>query len=323
MTLPGIALMAWWNAGHCWGNIMFNFYNRHHKGIVGLSWQNPALYAGMMLYLLTPACFWYLARQRTRVAGLLGNSESRALVLIGTIPLLVFAPLSLVRSIGLHWVLSFLPFILIALALSASPAQLHTLRRFFVACALLHVALIVVLANTPIERWQNTKYYPSLVLTVESQKVLDQLDPYSEYTWMMDGYSNAVTLGINTYARNAEGRPHYIGVFGEASSHARHDDILTDMRSLDGGKIAILRKTEPKLDIEYTPYFQQVELKTFEVRGARYWLVLGDGFNYLHYRDVILARVKRLYYAIPPALPQTACYFCDRYFPGQPCKRPH
>jgi hypothetical protein len=49
--------------------------------------------------------------------------------------------------------------------------------------------------------------------------------------------------------------------------------------------------------------------------------VLGSGFDYARYRDVILTQIKQLYYAVPPALPQTTCYFCDRYFPGQKCQR--
>jgi hypothetical protein len=321
MTLPGLALMAWWNAGHCWANVMFNFYNRSHKGNTGLSWKTPLMYAGILLYLLTPAGVWYLQRSRTAIRERFGTPEGRALVLLAFVPLALFAPLSLIRSIGLHWVLSFVPFALILLALCLDEARLKKCVRFFVGFALLHVAVFVGLAVTPIERWKDKNIYPGLVLTVQPHQLLDQLEPYKDYAWMMDGYSNAVTLGVNTYVRDAEGRPRYIGVFGEASSHARHDDILTDVRALAGGKIAVLRKTAPDLDADYRPFFRNVELKTFEVSGATFWLVLGEGFDYAAYRDLVLARVKHLYYAIPPALPQTACYFCDRYFPGQPCHR--
>jgi hypothetical protein len=321
MTLPGLALMAWWNAGHCWPNIMFNFYNRSHKGNTGLSWRTPLEYAGILLYLLTPATLWYLQRQRAAVCAQLNNPEGRALVLLSFVPLALFVPLSLVRSIGLHWVLSFVPFVLVLLVLCIDEAQFKKALRFFIAFAIVHVLLAGIIANVPLERWKHSSFYPGIVLTVKPQRLLDQLQPYSDYTWMMDGYSNAVTLGVNTYVRDPDGKPHYIGVFGIASSHARHDDILTDMRALDGGKIAILRKTAPDLDLEYRPYFKQIEVKTFELDGVTFYLILGDGFNYPHYRDLILADIKRLYYAIPTALPQTACYFCDRYFPGQPCQR--
>lgn len=321
LTLPGLALMAWWNAGHCWANVMFNFYNRHHRGNTGLSWQTPLLYGAMMLYLLTPACFWYLQRQRHALTAVMRSREGRALAMLAAVPLILFVPLSLVRTVGLHWVLSFIPFALILLALSVNPAQLRTLLRFFGVFALLHALTILIIANMPMESWQKTKFYPGIVLTVEAQQLLDQLEPYSDYVWMMDGYSNAVTLGVNTYVRDTQGRPRYIGVFGEGSSHARHDDILTDLRALDGGKIAILQKTPPDLEAEYTPYFRHLEVKTFTIRGATFHLVLGQGFDYPRYRDVILSRIKGLYYSVPPALPQTACYFCDRYFSGQACQR--
>ncbi|HWU84800.1 MAG TPA: glycosyltransferase family 39 protein [Rhodocyclaceae bacterium] len=321
MTLPGLALMAWWNAGHCWTNIMFNFYNRNHRGNTGLSWQSPLEYAGMLLYLLTPICFWYLYRGRAAIRACFGRFEERALIVLGGVPLALFWGFSVIHSIGLHWMLSFLPFVLILLALSISEAQLRKTMRFFVGFAIFHVLLVVGIYNTPLERWKENKFYDGIVLTVKAQLLLDHLAQYSDYTWMMDGYSNAVTLGVNTYVRDPDGKPRYIGVFGIASGHARHDDILTDVRALDGGKIAILRKTAPDLDTEYRPYFRQIELKTFAVEGVTFYLILGQGFDYVRYRDAILAQVKQLYYAIPPALPQTACYFCDRYFPGQPCHR--
>jgi hypothetical protein len=53
----------------------------------------------------------------------------------------------------------------------------------------------------------------------------------------MDGYSNAVTLGYNLRQ--------YVAVFGEASSHARHDDLVTDFRALAGRNFLILRKSNP------------------------------------------------------------------------------
>lgn len=320
LVLPGVALMAWWNAGHCWANIMFNVYNRHQQGNSGLSWQSPLLYGGMMLYLLTPLCLWYLQRQRHALTSLASSNEGRALLLIAGVPLAVFVPLSLVRTVGLHWVLSFVPFVLMAMVLAIKPDQLRRALRFFSGFAVLHVVLALGLASQPLERWQHNSAYSSAVLTFAAPQVLAELEPYSDHVWMMDGYSNAVTLGYNTYARSKNGEPRYIGVFGPGSSHARHDDILTDFRALDGRNIAVLRKTPPS-EAEYQPYFESVEYREFTVRGARFYLVLGQGFVYPAYRDGILANSRDQFYRIPAALPQTACYFCDRYFSGQPCQR--
>lgn len=73
--------------------------------------------------------------------------------------------------------------------------------------------------------------------------------------------------------------------------------------------------------IDFLPYFHEVELKTIEVREVPFTAVLGRGFKYAAYRDDVLARVRSRYYAIPAALPQNGCSFCDRYFPGMPCTR--
>ena len=109
-------------------------------------------------------------------------------------------------------------------------------------------------------------------------------------------------------------------VFGGASSHARHDDLVTDFRALAGRNFLILRKSAPKLD-DYRRYFREVSADSFEIRGARFWRVKGEGFDYPAYRAGVLAGVRQKYYAIPAWLPQTACYMCDRYFPGEACRR--
>jgi len=168
-------------------------------------------------------------------------------------------------------------------------------------------------SRVPLETWQKTRFYDGIVLTFEHQALARELQPYRrDWVLAMDGYSNAVTLGYNLRQ--------YVAVFGEASSHARHDDLVTDFRALDGRNILILRKSEPKLD-DYRKYFREVGADSFEIRGARFWRVKGEGFDYAAYREDVLATVRQKYYAIPAWLPQTACYMCDRYFPGETCRR--
>jgi hypothetical protein len=304
-ALPFVAINAWWNWGHCWANLMFNLYNRHESA--GLSWKTPLLYAAMMLYLLTPPVFWLLWRRRARVVALARRSEMRALLCIGLAPLLLFAALSPVRVVGLHWVLSFLPFVMILLALSCEEGAFRRVTGFLAGCAALHVLGIGVIASLPLETWKETRLYDGIVLTFDSHELLRLLRPYeTDYVFASDGYSNAVTLAYN--ARR------YLPVFGEGSSHARHDDILTDFRPLEGGNILILRKSAPEPG-DYAGYFREVDIRPLELRGATYHLVLGRGFNYSGYRSRVLARVREKYYAIPDWLPQGGCYFCERYFP--------
>jgi hypothetical protein len=306
-TVPALLLMAWWNAGHCWPNYMFNFVNRHEDA--GLSWKTPLLYGVTLAYVLAPPVLWLLI---VRGGGVL-TSGCRALATLSVVPFVLFGLLSLVKMIGLHWLLSFVPFALMPMARRLPLPGLRRLGMFFVGFALLHVAAILTISRLPLETWRTTHLYDGIVLTFETPALLDRLQPYAgDYVFASDGYSNAVTFGYNARRR-------FI-VFGEASSHARHDDILTDFRQLAGKNILVLRKSAP--DVEgYRRYFEEVEVKEFEQRGAHFWIVLGRGFDYPAYRDSVLATIRDKYYALPEWLPQTGCYFCDRYFPGTACRR--
>lgn len=305
--VPALALMGWWNAGHCWPNYMFNFVNRHEGA--GLSWQTPLLYAATLAYVLSPPVLWLLI---ARGGGAL-TGGCRSLAALSATPFALFGLLSLVKTIGLHWLLAFVPFALLPLARRLALPGLRRLGAFFVAFAALHVAAVAVVSRLPLETWGGLRAYDGIVLTFDSKALLEQLKPFErDYVFASDGYSNAVTLGYN--ARR------YFLVFGEASSHARHDDILTDFRALAERNILVLRKSEPNL-ADYRRYFREVEVREFVQRGTRFWIVLGRGFDYAAYRDGVLRPVKDRYYAIPRWLPQTGCYFCDRYFPGEPCRR--
>ena len=306
-TLPALVLMAWWNSGHCWPNYMFNFVNRHEDA--GWSLKTPLLYIVTLVYVLGPPVLWLAWRSRRST----GASAAAALGTLAWLPFLLFAALSLVKQIGLHWLLSFVPFTLVWLSLRLAPLSLRRLGLFFAGFATLHVAAILIVSRVPLESWQQTRLYDGIVLSFEHEALARELQPYrKDWVLAMDGYSNAVTLGYNLRQ--------YVVVFGEASSHARHDDLVTDFRALGGRNFLVLRKSEPNLD-DYRRYFRAVSVDSFEIRGARFWRVKGEGFDYPAYREGVLVGVRRKYYAIPAWLPQTACYMCDRYFPGDSCRR--
>lgn len=316
-TVPALALMAGWNAEHCWPNFMFNFVNRH--GDAGWSWKTPLLYALTLIYVLGPPTLWLAFKNRRWYDGGSAahavhdaHAATRSLGVLAWLPFVLFAGLSLVKQIGLHWLLSFVPFALIWVGLRLKPAGLHKIVAFFAVFAGLHVAAVLIVSRVPLEAWQTTRLYDGIVLSFEHQALARELEPYrKDWVLAMDGYSNAVTLGYNLRQ--------YVIVFGPASSHARHDDLVTDFRQFDGKNILILRKSEPDR-ADYARFFKAVNVDSFEVRGARFWRVKGEGFNYVAYRDAVLAPVRQKYYRIPAWLPQTACYLCDRYFEGEACQ---
>ena len=54
-------------------------------------------------------------------------------------------------------------------------------------------------------------------------------------------------------------------------------NLITDWRQQDGRNVLILLKSAPGA---YSPYLRRLEVRSFEVSEAHYWMVLGQGFNY-------------------------------------------
>ena len=331
-ALPFAAINLYWNWGHCWANLMFNLYNRH--GDAGFSWKTPLLYGATLLYLLSPVALAQLARNRSLAAQRWGQPVFRLFVLACALPLAMFALLSAVKLIGLHWALSFVPFFYVVAAFLLSARQLRASVVFLGLLSLLHVSAVLASASLPLETWARSRIYDGIVFHFRIGEVVRELARYrGEFELAADGYSPAVTASYYLgRARQAAGasegragdtpagalRAGYMFVFGTASSHARHDDILTDFRSLKGKNILVFRKNPPG-EGEYAPFFRSVEVRRLQVSGATFHLVLGRGFDYEAYRDRVLAGLRERYYAIPRYLPAGACYFCERYFGASSC----
>jgi hypothetical protein len=308
-VLPFAALNVWWNYEHCWANLLFNVYNRHDTA--GWSLRTPALYLASLLYMLCPVALFQLWRARGSLRQRLAEPRVRFFLLAWVVPFAVFGLLAPVKQIGLHWLLSFVPFFFIAAALLLDAAQLRKSAVYLFAISAIHVGAIVGASQMPVETWNSSRLYDGIVFHVKIAELLRRLEPYAgKYEFAADGFSPAVT------ASYASGK--YFFVFGTASSHGRHDDILTDFRALAGKNILVLRKNPP-IAADYTPYFASVELRSFDLYGASYHLVLGQGFDYPSYRDRVLRPLRDRYYRIPAYLPQGHCYFCERYFPDEPC----
>lgn len=307
-ALPAPIYNLWWNSEHCWVNILFNFINRH--GDAGLSWQNPLLYAVSLTYLATPWLLIALWRQRSAVRQAMhGSLEANTAWWLAAIPCGLFAAMSLTRSVGLHWLVSFMPFLAVLAAIALPQTVLARLIKWSAVFAALHVLVIALVVALPLDTWKKSGEYDGIVLAVRADELLAQLQPYAaDYSFAMDSYSSAATLAYHAQ------RP--VAVFGRGSFHARQDDFLTDWRGQDGRNVLILRKSRPRPD-DYAPFFEQVDLREFDLYGARYYLVLGQRFNYAVYHERVLRRIRERYYRIPAWLPQRGCEFCARYFPEE------
>ena len=308
-ALPFAALNAWWNYNHCWSNLLFNVYNRHDSA--GWSLRTPALYLLSLLYMLCPVALYQFWRYRDAFRQQFAEPRVRLFMLAWVVPLTVFALLAPVKRIGLHWLLTSVPFFFITAALVLSAAQLKKSVVYLFAFSAIHVAGIVSASLLPIAMWKNSWLYEGIVFQVKIAELLQRLEPYAgKYEFSADGFSPAET------ASYASGK--YFFVFGTASSHGRQDDIQTDFRTLAGKNILVLRKNPPN-PADYTPYFARVEFRQFELHGVTFYLVLGQAFDYPRYREQVLRPLRDRYYRIPSYLPMGHCFFCERYFPDEPC----
>ena len=308
--LPFGLLNLYWNYEACWCNVMFNAINRHAEGGSDWSPAKPALYAAALAYVGAPL-LWFAWRERARLAGAWRRPGERALLLAWLVPFAVFALLSPVKKIGLHWLLSFAPALVLSVALALEQRALAACVRVFALLAVLHMVPVAVIGALPPETWRDFRLYARLVFPGRIDELTAAAAPDRKGRVLAtDSYASAALLEYHLKEP--------VAVFGRGTSHARQDDIDTDWRALDGRDLVILRR-EPPPQGEYDPYFRRVELRRYALGAGSYYALIGSGFDYAAYRAGVLTQIRDRYYRIPARLPVGRCYFFERYFPrGSP-----
>jgi hypothetical protein len=326
-AVPLVLLNVAWNYAHCWANLLHNVYNRDTSG----GWHKPLVFAALLVYVSSPLLLWQLARGARSVRAAATRPAVAAIAACALAPLAVLAAASPFKTIGLHWLLAFMPALFMTGAFAFGAARIAASARFLAGFSALHVVLVAAFAATPVETWQWVRKYDSLVEAAHADELLAALRPYEgRFVLASNSFSSAATLSYAAAERGFVAQPavagdsraawptHYFLVFGPGSGHGRHDDLVTDFRRLDGGDILVVRKT-PADPQEYVPLFRAVEFRDVTVRGATFHLVLGQGFRFPAYRERVLASVRDRYYRIPWYLPQGRCALCERYFDGATC----
>ena len=322
-ALPSIAVNLLFNAHHGWANIMFNFFNRNESS--QWQWESFVVYLLMLLYLFTPWLWWQALKghgarmqaaesgsHRGALAGL-GNdaaatrrSVAVAVAVLWLFPLLVFAVLGLRRSVGLHWVLGFVPLFVLWAALRVDAAALRRSYRWTLAWSFPHLLLVGVLVWAPLAWWQNTSVYDKAVFLHEAPAVAQRLrqDLPDSALLMAHAYSPAAILSYFTQR--------YVPVYGVGRHYAREDDLRFDFRAWDGRAVRVFFRS-PVNPEDHTPFFERVRVSTFDVAGVTYYQLDGEGFRYQAYRDTVLRQIAEQFHDIPPWLPLKGSPFCERY----------
>jgi len=310
-SVPFGLLHVWWNYNHCWSTLLFNAFNR--TGDASLGWKNVVLFVVCTLYTLCPFALYFMAKHRDRAKSLWSTPAVRALIVLWVLPFGIFALVSLGKTVGLHWMFGFIPMFFASAALLLTTRELHPSLKYLGTFSLVHVIAVFIAMALPLSAWRNTKMFDGVVYHTRMPELLKQIEPYRQNSPLLSaGYSAAAIASYHSGS--------YVPVWGLTTYHGRHDDILTDYRSYAGKRMLVLHKGIPEAG-EYAPYFSTLEEKPIDQDGARFTLVIGQDFRYEVYRDRVLKSIRENYYRIPSYLPVGACYFCDRYFPGEPYLR--
>jgi 4-amino-4-deoxy-L-arabinose transferase-like glycosyltransferase len=318
-ALPSIAVNLLFNAHHGWANIMFNFFNRNESS--QWQWESFVVYLVMLAYLFTPWLWWHALMgrggrmQAAEQGSLYGSrdgaaatrrSTATAVAVLWLFPLLVFAVLGLRRSVGLHWVLGFVPLFVLWAALRVDAATLRRSYRWTLALSFPHLLLVAGVVWAPLAWWQNTQVYDKAVFLHEARAVTVQLQQNlpEDALLMAHAYSPAAILSYFSQR--------YVPVYGVGRHYAREDDLRFDFRAWDGRAVRVFFRS-PVNPEDHAAFFQRVSVSTFHVAGVTYYQLDGEGFRYQAYRDSVLSQIAEQFHHIPPWLPLKGSPFCERY----------
>ncbi len=302
--MPLILLNLYWNYTHCWVNIMFNFINRTQDPQISL--VQPLLLLAVLVWIISPVLAVQFFRNWKNITSIIRTKGFDLFFLAALVPLCVFFVVSWFYSIGLHWVLGFIPFLYLVYA-HIPGNSLVFVRKFMLGYALVHALIALILLALPLDVIRDSpSLHQDAVFYLRPAEVAEAVNGLDADHYTTSSYSRSAVLSF--YSR------HYWGVLGTGSKYGREDDRLTDFSQLDGMDILFLSR-RPALDTGMLePFFSSVETHFIRVKGAEFAVGIGRNFNFLNYREEILTDIKQRYYDIPDFLPQGACYFIDRYF---------
>lgn len=294
-VLPFVAQNLYFNYMHCWNNIMFNFFSRPKSAFDP---KMVGVFVAITVYLFTPWGLWMLRKAE------FNSGKIRGLIVsVLGLAFTVFFIVSLKNEVGLHWFLLFLPYMYLLFAYLDEERQ-HRLFRYNFIFAAVHGAVLVTILLLPLSLFEKNRSYASIVYAVSPEAICKRISHYDDDTLFTMGYTSAAML---SYACDRE-----IKMLFNTSKYGRMDDVLTDAGKLDGRDITIFRH-KPIAKEKLLKACESVEVESFEVRKATFYLATCRRFSYKKYKRHFIEPLFRSYYNIPSWLPQGKCYMKEKY----------
>ncbi len=302
-SAPLFAITVAFNANNCWTNVMFNLINRNEN--TQFSFYTIGTYVLMMIYLITPWVFVKLLRSGGMMI------QRGAIVVLFLVPFALFLFLSMEKTIGLHWVLGFMPFLFLFIGTTANADDLRKYAKWTAWFSVPHFLILAAIILMPTHMWKGNALHDDIVFHKQAPTIVETLRSGlpEDGAIMARAYTPAALLSYHA--------GEYWPTFGMGKFHARQDDLNVDFKKYGGKTIRIFDRRAINAD-ELTPYFSSVTVHTMQADGITFWYAEGKDFNYVVYRERILKTIADRYYRIPSFLPVYGCPFLDRYDIARP-----
>ena len=294
---PFVLENLYFNYTSCWNNIMFNFFARTED--LHYNFFSLLNYIGILIYIISPWGIYYLFKSKTYT-----NPHLKKFIFtIMSIGLLVFLIVSLKKSIGLHWLLLFTPYLFMLFSFIDSKYY-DVLMKKNLLFTYMHIGILILILMLPHSLLEKHKHYKEILLFTNSSQICHNIQAYQNlYT------TNYTSASILSYHCSKD-----IKMILNNSKYGRMDDTLVNIKELENKDVNIFYTSASKLK-NIQKVFQEVQVEEFEVLNQKYYVAKCKNLNFTTYKKNYLDIQKEKFYTIPSFLPKGKCYFCERYYP--------
>ncbi len=298
-----VAQNLYFNYHNCWNNILFNFISRTTQSHFQL--KSVLSYLLILLYLITPWGLYYLLKARSTLKK---SNIVNLCAAVLAVALSIFFIVALKKSVGLHWLLLFVPYLFLLFSLLPVD-RLQNIVRFNARFTYMHAVLLIAVLLTPISLFQGHKKYADAVLFTQPEAICHAVDEHNITHLFAYGYSMAALLSYHC--------DRDVHMLYNTNKYGRLDDKLVDVKALANQTFSLLDKRAFNAhDIAlFESTCKQAVIEELHIHDATYHLITCHQFNYAAYKKNILDVIKEKYYTIPSWLPYDSCYFLQRYYP--------
>ncbi|MCL5408496.1 MAG: glycosyltransferase family 39 protein [Candidatus Omnitrophica bacterium] len=307
-SFPLVFINAYWNYTHQWVNLMFNLIYRNKHFF--FKPKHILMFFIYQIYLITPWVLYYIIRKGKKFFAF---SEKKFLffIFLYIIPILFLTYISFKTGVGIHWTISFLPFLFLCII----TLEIYQLKNsfkyniFFAGLQILFISIICLLPITSLKKilknFHKNSGYSDIVMFKTPEKICKRINKFpSTYILAAQGYTGASIMSF--YDKK------YFVIFGSLSHSGREDDLISNFTEFNGKDFLIFCPEKPDKKF-YKQFFKKVKIVTEKIEGANIYFVLGKQFIFKNYRNIILKKVLKDYWTVPKFLPHSGNPFKKKY----------